>query len=456
MLVQAVDSLSSSEPSSQLRRIKALYTDLHAAVTPLLPPHHPVLVTLASQLSPTPSPLRSATIHVREVASALRERCAPARDPALDCIMQALDNPPPDVSRAGLIVDAVKSILEIAEVMKSDLSQFIMGAMSEKQLRGVIRQEAKAKERALVLQLWSLEEVRRLWSEWLGELSQPLGDAVVSKWILGLFQALTSTHPVSSKLPTSLSIVGKEVAHAVPSPMQENALPPLFLHSIPSLLYLQDYLQALVIAASLRSLTFLTQPSHRNLAPQTTTARPGPAADFMDRVWALLRAELDEEEGADTRLTNLADEVVRARMLATGAPGLDADGEARLRAAVERTLQPTDPVYVLLQKRLVAALCARLTDQQERRTNVLAPAKMQTGRDGERAQKRPRLIIQSEEVDLDDTEHAQPEPPLTVKGFEDPVLVKSVTEALKRLRTDVQWISSVWEDVVCGEENAYE
>jgi len=39
-----------------------------------------------------------------------------------------------------------------------------------------------------------------------------------------------------------------------------------------------------------------------------------------------------------------------------------------------------------------------------------------------------------------------------IKGFEDPVLVKAVGEALGRLRADVEWVSSVWEgDFPSGE-----
>ncbi|KAG9316363.1 hypothetical protein JVU11DRAFT_2396 [Chiua virens] len=60
---EAVDTLSNPEPSIQLSRIKLLYGDLHVALSPLLPPKHPVLLTLSSPLAPTPSPLDSVVVH---------------------------------------------------------------------------------------------------------------------------------------------------------------------------------------------------------------------------------------------------------------------------------------------------------------------------------------------------------------------------------------------------------
>ena len=68
-------------------------------------------------------------------------------------------------------------------------------------------------------------------------------------------------------------------------------------------------MQALVIAASLRSLV--------RLPPSTTD--PGAGAEtsgpsFLQRIWTLLKAEIDEEPGAgDTKVVNLADEVIRVR-----------------------------------------------------------------------------------------------------------------------------------------------
>ena len=40
------------------------------------------------------------------------------------------------------------------------------------------------------------------------------------------------------------------------------------------------------------------------------------------------------------------------------------------------------------------------------------------------------------------------EEPLLVKGFEHPILKEGIKEVLGRLRTEVEWISNVWQDLV--------
>jgi hypothetical protein len=342
-----------------------------------------------------------------------------------------------------MMVDTVKAIFSIAESMKDDLSQFVLGSMSEKQLNGIIQQQAKAEERALIQQLWTPKQVKQSWRAWLRTLDSLPTDAVASqnKWVLRLIQALRSTYPVSSAISDSSQAT-------TPKPAAENALPPPFIFSVNSLLYLQNHLQALVIAATLRSLTPLPPPVPKSLSSDANGPQD-PGTDFMERVWTLLLAEVDEEEGSgDTKLVNLADEVVRARRAAVATPPLDADGEARLRAAVDRTLQPKDPVFSLLQQRLMSALALRLAQQQQqlRRDDAIsAPGRMQTGRDGERAGKRLRVALNTERVL---PEQAQGEQALIVKGFEHPVLAKGILEALGKLRTNVDWIANVWEDVI--------
>jgi hypothetical protein len=375
-------------------------------------------------------------------------RCAPARDPPLDALLRSLDDPPPDITEAKLIVDTVKAIFGIAEAMKDDFAEFVLGSMNEKQLSGVIQQQAKAEERAFVLQLWSPKQIKQSWRAWLRALDPHPGDTVTpqNKWILRLIQALRSTHPVSRAIND----------HATtPKSTAENALPPLFLFSTSSLLYLQNYLQAMVIAATLRSITPLPPPVPKS---SSDANKPhDPSTDFMERVWTLLLAEVDGEEGSgDTKLVNLADEVVRARKAVVAAPPLDADGEARSRAAVDRTLQPKDPVFSLLQQRLMSALATRLTQrrqQSHRDDAVLAPERMQTGIDGERAGKRLRLALNTERILPEQKGHAEGEQALVVKGFEHPVLAKGLLEALGKLRTNVNWIANVWEDVIVSTDD---
>lgn len=126
---------------------------------------------------------------------------------------------------------------------------------------------------------------------------------------------------------------------------------------------------------------------------------------------------------------------------------IDAAEEARLRAAVERTLQPSDPVFVLLQKRLLGALAERLVQPwKSPREASLFPERMQTGREGERAGKRPRLMLDLEDLGLGERQ-AQGERRLIVKGFEDVVLVGAVGEALEKIRDCIWWVEETWGDL---------
>lgn len=80
-------------------------------------------------------------MHLREILATLRERCAPARDAYIDQLILKVDEPNQLASNAQLaelVVDVTRSILELTEVMKDDLSQFVLGEMDEKDLKAVI------------------------------------------------------------------------------------------------------------------------------------------------------------------------------------------------------------------------------------------------------------------------------------------------------------------------------
>ncbi|KAJ7800273.1 hypothetical protein B0H13DRAFT_2500205 [Mycena leptocephala] len=258
--------------------------------------------------------------------------------------------------------------MALAETMKADLNQFVLGSMT--QLRDVVVRQAKKREKELVLDIW--------------------GDSGKDG-----IQSLGSSRAVSCPIPDLTTNEEPILDDAV-----GNQLPPQFFFTAPRLLYAQNYLQALVVAASLRSLT--------RLPPLSQSDSRG--HDFMDRVWTLLKAEIDEEDSAasPTKIINFADEVVRARRLVS-AP--DEREEAQLRAAVDRTLQYGDPVFLLLQKRLLLALAQQLCLPRVT-TEVVAPERMQTGR----ADKRPRL-----DVEAGSSSPSPAMPP--VKGFDDPILV---------------------------------
>ncbi|KAF7971801.1 hypothetical protein HWV62_19879 [Athelia sp. TMB] len=432
---EAVESLSNPTPSVQLARLNHLYKDLYEALRPILPAQHPLLLTLSSPLSPTSAPLRSAETHLREALRALRERCAPVRDAQVDALITQLG---PDTGQgqeerkeAEVVVATVRGTLELAEVIKDDLTNFVLGAMPEKQLAPLIRQQARMQERATVLGLWNAEEIQRLWKAWVGEE----GTGALMKRVV---KALGEHDAVVCHLPRK-DAEGVPVDNAAP-----NALPPPFLLSSPALFYMQNYLQAIVIAAALRILAHL--PTDKNAE----------ASDFVQRIWTLLIELILERRGAEeedslTKLINLEDEVVRARRMTasfsddSATSGPTSDVEQTLRAAVQRTLQTTDPVFKLLQTRLLAALSARLAESPAEKTRDVVPPTMQTGKDS-RPSKRPRLSLglESDGVEDEDGEGKETERPLVVKGFEDPVLLHALGEAVHRIRKIVTWVEETW------------
>jgi len=364
---------------------------------------------------------------------------------------------PPAGALAGLVVGTVKSTMDLAEAMKDDLSQFILGSMGEKQLRVLIVRQARTQERSVLLGLWRSDAIQKSWLAWLQD-TRSQSDAEGSahdKYMLRLVQALGSTSPVSCNLPTKLISVDGKINSEVLVTRPPNSLPPPFFFVTPSLLYIQNYLQALVIAASLRSLTRLAPPS------ASQSSADGVGSDFMRRIWVLLTAEITEDKGHrsdddSTKLVNLADEVIRARTFAirleSSSTTIDAAEENRLRSAVERTLQPSDPVFLLLQKRLMGAISNRLIQLGKSGSEAaIVPERMQTGRDrqAERVGKRPRLILDLDDMRQGDREHtAEKEKGLVVKGFEDPVLVSAVGEALGKITGYVEWVEETWGDLV--------
>lgn len=481
--MKATLSLSSPLPSSLLSRLKLLYFDIRTTLSPLLPPTHPVIQDLSDPLPPSSSPLHSTLALLKDVLIALKGRCAPVRDPQIDALLRKIeeapgpahvDAPPLTIPTplAIHVISIIRSIISLAETMKADLNQFVLGSMSEAQLKAVIIQQAKARERELVLDIWGnshgsgRERVKDAWSKWIAELNDSpdhINAEKADKHILRLMQALGSTSPVScnfppSPIPSDSSDPSEPIQDPPPpSDLEPNALPPQFFFTAPSLLYLQNFLQALIIAASLRSLNINASGN-----------------DFMLRIWTLLKTEIDEDQdqeivpitptstpsdsdsGGSTKLINLADEIIRARKLAD--QPIEAEEETRIRAAVERTLQPHDPVFVLLQKRLMTSIGKRLIEVAHATTStsnnnthgIRAPDRMQTGRDRgeERAGKKPRLMIDEE---------SQPEVrrvrvadlgALMVKGFEDPVLKDGVMDATEKVWDCIQWVEGVWGDVI--------
>ena len=388
-----------------------MVNDLHTALIPLFPAEHPILTSLSAPLPPTSSPLLTAVNYSHEILVSLRKRCAPARDASIDALLASLDDPPTHLLElATFVIETIQSLLTLAEAMKDDLSQFVLGSMGEVQLAATIADQARLQERALVLDLWRDSVIQEETATWLAGLSQPYALTVAPtsrKWVLRLVQALGATDPVTCPLPTK-SVTPEDIA---PPPVP-NILPPPFFFSTPELFYIQNFLQGLVIAAALRA-----------LLPGSVS----PPEDLMYRIWTLLLASVNEENGSeDSRLINLADELVRASSLVD-------DEAAKLRAAVERTVRASDPVFLLLQRRLLSTLAERLAVAPivpvHRKD---APTEMRTG-------KRSTVNVTEERTEATAVD---------VKGFGDPVLAGAIQEGLTKLQTVVRWIESIWADTV--------
>ena len=306
--------------------------------------------------------------------------------------------------------------------------------MSDSQLADFIMHQSRTRAREIILDLdgrmWGsvslshpreevfrlrIEDLTRQWRDWVaaGEGSVP-GQYTTFDWISRLLQALTSSVPVTCH----------------PFDQSSNALPPQFFFSRPSLLYIQNYLQALVVSASLKSL--LRLPINSEIA-----------SDFIPRVWNLLKAKIDEEDHpihgtpalqgeGGIKLRNLADEVIRAARSLLNPP-TDAE-EDELRAAVERTLRFADPVFLLLQRRLRHAITGHLHMSVAK--GVSTPDKLRTG----------RRRLPTEEPTTGRFKHAH-QGVIRVKGFEDEILAREIAQVVSKLLISIEWIEGVWEDL---------
>ncbi|KAJ2918594.1 hypothetical protein MD484_g1871, partial [Candolleomyces efflorescens] len=467
---EAIESLSSPQPSVQLPRLKRLYGDLAESLAPLFPPDHKIMQFLQAHLPPTTSPLHYALEVLKELLKALRERCAPIRDETIDQLYTKLDEwrdpiperiPPHSEDHselsgprlAALIVDTVKAIVSLAEYMKSDLNTAILGSMGEQEVKGFVLQQAKVRERGLIVELWSANQsssgqvLREKWRTWLvsasteGIFSQTPPDR---QWIVRLMEQLGTNISISCDLPTSFS-QGSEQSTTNSTQTPSNEVPPHFFFVAPKLHYIQNYLQAITIAASLRILAQV----------------PGPRGhEFLDRVWSLLKMEIDEDvhgppsELGATKIINLADEVVRIK------GPLDANQDAQLREAVERTLRPQDPVFMLLHRRLTEGLTRQLleymaaaADGTSRPTGRAIPDTLKTGRTiGAIPVKRPKVGF-PDHLDLSPRSSAEgATAPVVVKGFEDPLLVSEIQSVLREIIVCTTWVGMVWGDLVCNLE----
>ena len=452
-ILQALETLSSPLPSSQISRLKGLYQDLHEALAPLFPPQHPALVAFSLPLPPTPSPLLSAITHIRDALLASRQRCAPVRDTTIDGILHQIDHRSRSASTeelAELLVNSIRSVLELSIDMRNDYSNAVLARASEQELTDMVTSTAETQERRLVLQLWgSKDAMREAWTRWM-ESFHPENPALLDVppkrfWILRLIESLGKPYAVTSKLfglSRSRQDRGNHDPDSSPAgfPEPKNELPPQFLFSGPAIFRLQNHIQALTIAATLKSLVPTARPTASSPRPPLSRASdttPPAAWTFTERIWALLEPEIGEGDNgpSETKIVNLADEVVMAyrNALSPGMTTLDAHAEQNLRSSVDRILRTDDPVFVLLQKRLLAALSASLLDVstvEEHSSTVMEGS----------WPRRQRGVPPSP------MQNTQREIRVSAKGFEDPVIAKQCSIAASALRSSVEWVERVWGD----------
>ncbi|KAL1718893.1 hypothetical protein EV715DRAFT_273125 [Schizophyllum commune] len=473
---EALEALNSPDPSTQIHRLHRLHADIYEAIKDLLPPGHRVLSVLSAPYPPpSVSPLHTTIALLRDTLSALKERCAPIRDEKIDQILSELDRAPPYSSEDSLhpeqraehqaitsriVIDSIQALISLAQEMKSDLTQTVLGVMTEQQIRTIVTKEARIRERELILTLMSKDTVKEAWSAWANEVKARANAPELPAWIARLLEALGANVPVAANMIQYIS-QPSDSAESRPPPPPNNLPPPLFFCA-PDLFRLQNHLQALVIVASLRSLVNIPQMSHNSQSPSFTSN------DLTHRLWTLLEAEIKPEHGAgasagETKIINLADEVLRARRQAYADGGAPNTGEGsranalspqedeqKVRAAVERTLRAEDPVFALLQKRVVEWLARALAAPPP--PPPVAPERMRTGRDGVGAGSghgrsgSGSHTGHSSTESLEDAPTGLPSPP---KGFEDAVLAKALRDAVRMLQTQcVQWVRGVWGDVV--------
>jgi len=365
------------------------------------------MACLTDGLKSTLTPVLTARSVVRSLLQALRERCAPVRDEAIDNLMSALDTTSSAPLNSQVLVDVIKAILQLGELMKEDLLYFVASTWREEDAQRWLREEAKQYERRAILSVWDYADIKESWLEWVRS-SQETAATTHHRWISRLIKALGANEPV---FPLSST--------RSPHP---NALPPPFFFSCSELIHVQNLIQALVIAGALCGLV----GKHPK---QTSTDE-----SFTNRIWILLKSEADADmhAAADITLLHLTDEVVRQWKQDRGG---DVDNgteeqEAQLRQTIARILRYEDPVFSLLQRRILTALESRLLDSLDKEQNRVVPLRIQSGI-------RAGADQAKGEDDIGN---------IMIKGasFDHPVLKAAIKHVFKELMTSVQWVADVW------------
>ncbi|GAA5856127.1 hypothetical protein JCM9279_004921 [Rhodotorula babjevae] len=492
-------TLSSAGPSpataaEQSAAWARLAQDLVDAVVPLVPSRlkcdngTPLRAHLAAALMLVPTPEAglldeaptSATFDtsaalrgLREAVRALGRLCAPARDADVQALSASIDaalGESAPANQGAALVDAARRTLELASAMERDLARFRADAVtelaSEDELVGVVREEAGARERALIGDWFEGEDgVKRETSAWCARaLGRAVADAGASAdsgaplskedVAAALVEALFANEAVA--LPSFSTSIPASSRHESPTtpPPPPNILPPILLAVSPALYTLQNRLQALTILACLLALSPSADPARLwallegELAPSTSAGAPS-AADEPAR----------DPDPTPTRLAHLADELLRplsapssprspsasAAPVPALAPG--ADEASRIRTSVDRLLRADDPVWRLLHGRLraavrdavVRAVCDSQPDGEASEERV--PGVLRTGRGARGAAEAERRSVRAPPRRKRAAVELAP-----VKGFEVPFVRDELRATVQdRLVGEVwEWVEEAW------------
>ncbi|GAA5916930.1 hypothetical protein JCM8208_004033 [Rhodotorula glutinis] len=491
-------SPSPATPAEQRAAWARLASDLVDAVVPLVPSRlkglngAPLRAQLVAALAPASSHVgeeraerdeaptafdaRAALQGVREAVRALGRLCAPARDADVRSLAASIDaalDESTTADRGAALVGAVRRTLELASAMERDLGRFRAAAVtelaSEEELVDVVKEEAGARERAVVGGWFEGEDgVRRETVAWC---ASALARAVADEDSSAAEGAQLSKEDVAAALVESLfdneavalpsfspSTSTSSLPDSPTSPPSNNIFPPILLAVSPACFALQNRLQALTILACLLALSPLADPARLwallegDFAPASYEAAPSTAGDPAQAA-----------DPAPTRLAHLADELLRPlsapvssrpsspSSAPTPAPASDAAEVSRIRTSVDRLLRADDPVWRLLHGRLraavrdavVRAVCAPHRDEGAREERV--PGVLRTGRSargtagGGTRSVRARSRRTRTPVEL-----------APVKGFEAPFVRDELRATVQdRLVGEVwEWVEEVWGGVL--------
>ncbi|KAH7108272.1 hypothetical protein BKA62DRAFT_824477 [Auriculariales sp. MPI-PUGE-AT-0066] len=395
------ETFSTSDTVAHVARLNQLYHDLHAAFTDVLPPQIPEMATLAAPIASSHPPLETARDDLKALLNACRRRCAPARDATIDGLLRTLADVTNSLAQA--VTNTIRGTLKLAEDMRHDMLAFASSKWREADVKLWLRAEAIVHEKAAILSLTDPESARKVWDQWLS--TQPERDSTLEHWVSRLLIAVGQNTPVQIQLKPDL---------AENMPPEKHVLPPQFALCIGDLVRIQNLVQALVVVAALLALI----PNRQ----ETTEAS---SASHGDRLWSLLSSEIDPgSTPSPEQHTTLAD--LEAELLRVN-PQAD-------RNAINRILRYEDPVFALLQKRVLAALEASVPSavQRYRARRGAAPLRLITGRGRGTRQDDPAA---SDNIPVDVP---------VVKGLEDEVLRRRLASTAEDVSRIVLWITDVW------------